>query len=154
MFALNRHSDLTAWSWKFGHRGIFRSPRGYPGGGTTSVEAVTSLAALVEDISVLFSLDEAPFFPSRRVSSGISNMAGLTSAADLIGQLFKGDFHVFGPPGSNPWAAVDPRAFRGDLSVLFWLCSAMIASIFLDYRKNILRVKIRRVYAAEIVTRL
>ena len=39
-------------------------------------------------------------------------MAGLISAADLIGQLFKGDFHVFGPPGSNPWAAVDPRAFK------------------------------------------
>ena len=97
------------------------------------MEAVTSLAALVEDISVLFSLDEAPFFPSRRVSSGISNMAGLTSAADLIGQLFKGDFHVFGPPGSNPWAAVDPRAFKVSFGTIQTNFLGLKTSIF---RKN------------------
>ena len=105
------------------------------------------------DISVLFSLDEAPFFPSRRVSSGISNMAGLTSAADLVGQLFKGDFHVFGPPGSNPWAAVDPRAFKvsfGTIQTNYLGLSPLKTSIF---RKNNLPVKMLRPFTLSRVTR-
>ena len=58
------------------------------------VETVFSLGRLVEDVSVLLAAlveDVSVLLSSRRVSSGISKVAGLTSTADLFDESFVSD---------------------------------------------------------------
>ena len=72
------------------------------------------LIRLVEDVSVLFLAWIAPFFTSRRVSSGISKMAGLTSAADF-------EFDDLGDLSPSPGVPGGGVTLEGDVSVLCWL---------------------------------
>ena len=68
---------------------------------------------VVEDVSILFVAWIAPFFFSRRVSSGISKMAGLTSEADF-------EFDDLGGLSTSPGVPGGGVTLEGDVSVLCW----------------------------------
>ena len=98
------------FGWSFPESGDLSITPGVPGGGVTLegvVEDVSVLlAALDEDVSVLLS--------SRRVSSGISKMAGLTI-------LRMGEFDDLGDLSTSPGLPGGGVPFDEDVSVLFWL---------------------------------
>ena len=97
------------FGWSFPESGDLSITPGVPGGGVTLegvVEDVSVLlAALDEDVSVLLS--------SRRVSSGISKMAGLTI-------LRMGEFDDLGDLSTSPGLPGGGVTLEGDVSVLCW----------------------------------
>ena len=103
-------SKLVFFGWSFPESGDLSITPGVPGGGVTLegvVEDVSVLlAALDEDVSVLLS--------SRRVSSGISKMAGLTI-------LRMGEFDDLGDLSTSPGLPGGGVTLEGDVSVLCWL---------------------------------